>query len=375
MITELLASNYRSLGPEVKLRPGRLTVLVGPNGSGKSNLLDVLTFIRDATLQGLPAAITHRGGIGSVRRRSHGHPYNVKVDLRLLLDGQLAGFGFELTGDKVEEYRVKSEWASACLDGQTFAYARDGETWNGPAGLAPRIDEQSLAINSLGGDERFKPLVDYLSALTVYSIFPDTLRRPQKFDPARPMQRHGENWVSILREMIKLPTKHELIAGLEKLTGDIDDVRVSSAAGYLIAEFRQRSTGNSKSKKWFEAGLQSDGTLRVAGLLTALLQEPSVPMLGIEAPELTVHPGALPMLYDFLAQASERSQVMVTTHSPLILDVLDIDECSLFVVEREDGVSSVQRVSSEQLQPVRQRLLSLGDLYLSGDLQISFGFA
>ncbi len=368
MISELIVSNYRSLGPEVKINPSRLTILVGPNGSGKSNILDVLTFVRDATLQGLPAAITHRGGIGSVRRRSHGHPYNVKISLSLKIGECSAYYGFELTGDKVEEYRVKSEWASTQHAGENVSYKRDVDKWEGPAGIAPRVDDQSLALNSLGGDERFKELVDYLSSLTVYSIFPDTLRAPQKFDPVRPMKRHGENWVSILREMVKQDAKGDLVAGLHKLTGDIDDIKVSSAAGYLIAEFKQTATGNSKGERWFEAGQQSDGTLRVAGLLTALLQEPYLPVIGVEEPELTVHPGALPMLYDYLLQASEGSQVLVTTHSPLIIDVVDIERTSLLVVERRDGVTSVRKIAGEQLEPVRRKLLSLGDLYLSGDL-------
>ncbi|MCA9684951.1 MAG: AAA family ATPase, partial [Myxococcales bacterium] len=167
MITELTVSNYRSLGPEVTFRPNQLTFLIGPNGSGKSNILDVLTFIRDTVLQGLPAAITHRNGIGRVRRRSHGHPYNVKVSLVMRIGDREATFGFELTGDKVEEYKVKSEWASVGSDGTSFAYRRDAQHWTGPPGIAPRIDEQSLAINALGGDDRFKTLVDYLANLMV----------------------------------------------------------------------------------------------------------------------------------------------------------------------------------------------------------------
>ena len=318
-------------------------------------------------LQGLPAAITNRGGIESIRRQSHGRPFNVKIDVTLVLPSGPAKYGFELTGDRQEEYRVKSE--EARVTGEVW-FLRDGGAWQGTEGLSPRTDEQSLALSALGGDERFKPLVDYLAGLSVYSIFPDTLRQPQKFDSTRPMKRHGENWVSILRELVKQDAKVELVQGLEKLTGDIEDTRVTSAAGYLVAEFKQRSmTG--KGKKWFGASQQSDGTLRVAGLLTALLQSPTVPVIGVEEPELTVHPGALPMLYDYLNQASELAQVIVTTHSPIILDVLDIDRDVVYVVNREDGVTSLKRVAQRTLEPVRQRLLKLGDLYLSGGLQLT----
>jgi len=369
VIKELRVSNFRSLGRDVSLRPGALSFLLGPNGAGKSNILDALSFVRDAVTQGLPAAITHRGGIDAVRRRSSGHPYNVRIELELALTSGPVRYGFEIAGDRVEEYRVKAEWAEVSGD-TAVGFEREGEAWHGPPGLVLRMDEQSLALTVLAGDARFSELCGLLSNVVVYSVFPDTLRAPQTFDPTRPMKRHGENWVSVLRELIKEDGKGELVVGLKKLTGDIEDVKVTSVAGYLIAEFKQRSMVE-KGKRWFGAQQQSDGTLRVAGLLTALLQSPALPVVGVEEPELTVHPGALPMLYDYLKQASEVSQVIVTTHSPVLLDVVDIEQDTVFVVERRDGVTQVRRMGEAEKRPVQDRLLRLGELLLSGDLQLS----
>ncbi|RME50176.1 MAG: hypothetical protein D6790_21575 [Caldilineae bacterium] len=371
MIETIVLSNYRSVGPDITVHPGRVTFFVGPNGSGKSNVLDALSFVRDAVTQGLPAAVTHRGGIDSVRRRSHGRPYDVRIQLSVRLETGPATYSFVITGDRLEEYRVKSETAVVSTPEGVSRFHREEDLWQGPPGIAPRIDEQSLALTALGGAEEFKPLADFLSQITVYSIFPDTLRTPQRFDPARPMQRHGENWVSVLRELVKdAEVKDELIKGLHKLTGDIEDIRVTSAAGYLVAEFKQQEKA-SKGKRWFAAAQQSDGTLRVAGLLTALLQTPPLPVIGIEEPELTVHPGALPMLYDYLHQASQQSQILVSTHSPILLDQTNLETDKVFVVERKGGKTSVAQVTEEQLEPVRKRLLSLGDLFVSGDLQLS----
>ena len=371
MITELTISNYRSIGPNVTIKPGPLSILIGPNGSGKSNILDALSFIRDAVTLGLPAAITNRGGIDSVRRRSHGHPFNVEIGLKVQLKQIFADYSFVITGDRLEEYRIKSEKATVYSGKDIIAgFHREGQTWKETAGSVPRMDEESLALTALGGVKGYKPLVDFLSQITVYAIFPDTLRKAQRFDPARPMKRHGENWVSILRELVKEPSKDDLIVGLRKLTGDIQDVRVTSAAGYLVAEFKQ-TTKAKKGKRWFAADQQSDGTLRVAGLLTALLQTPPLPVIGIEEPELTVHPGALPMLYDYLQQASEVSQVLITTHSPIMLDVVNVERDAIFVVNRVEGKTEIKRVGDEQLQPVRQSLLRLGDMFVSGELQLS----
>ncbi len=371
MIRELIVSNYRSLGPNIHIRPGPLSVFIGPNGSGKSNVLDVLSFVRDAVMQGLPAAITHRGGIDSVRRRSQGRPLDVHIELELILNAGSARYAFIITGDRLEEYRVKSETAVVNDQEGLLRFQRNGNIWEGPEGMAPRMDEQSLALTALGGTRPFKPLADFLTGISVYSIFPDTLRVAQRFDSARPMKRHGENWVSILRELIKVDdAKNDLIAGLNKLTGDIEDIRVKSAAGHLIAEFKQQTKAK-KGKRWFDAAQQSDGTLRVAGLLTALLQTPQLPAVGIEEPELTVHPGVLPMLYDYLQQADEVSQILVTTHSPIILDVVNLEKDTIFVVNRIDGKTDVKKVTDAQLVPVRKSLLRLGDLFISGDLQLS----
>ena len=371
MLRQLRISNYRSLGRDVTMSFGRISILIGPNGSGKSNALDALSFVRDAVLQGLPAAITHREGIDSIRRHSRGHPCNVGISLEVALKDGPASYAFEITGDRTEEYRVKSESASVNAKDERHRFRRVDKTWEGPGGYAPRQDDEALELTALAGDARFKPLTDFLGRVCVYSIFPDVLRAPQTFDSASPMKRHGENWVSILRELLKKNDKKDLVSALRKLTGDIEDARVTSAAGFLIAEFKQLGPHDqNKSKKWFAAGRQSDGTLRVAGLLTALLQKPTIPVVGIEEPELTVHPGALPMVYEYLVQASEVSQVIITTHSPIILDVADIRRDRIFVVERSNGQTAVKRVSDQQLAPVREKLLSLGDLYLSGDLQL-----
>lgn len=369
MITELLISNYRSLGPQVRFKPGRLTVLVGPNGSGKSNTLDVLGFLKDAVTLGLPAAITHRGGIESVRRRSHGHPFDLSVKVQLSLHAGQAVYGFVLTGDRDEEYKVKEETATVLGLEEEVSFQRGQDRLSGPEGLAPRVDDQSLVLTTLGGDPRFKELVDILSQLTVYSIFPDMLREPQRFDPLRPMKRHGENWVSTLREMVKSEARAELVKGLGKLTGDIEDVKVTSVGGHLVAEFKHTAR-EKKGKRWFGAHQQSDGTLRVAGLLTALLQTPPLPVVAIEEPELTVHPGALPLLYDYLRQACEVSQVLLTTHSPVILDVLDVERDTVVMAQRKRGKTTLHQVGEKQLEPVRRRLLSLGDLLLTGGAQL-----
>jgi predicted ATPase len=172
------------------------------------------------------------------------------------------------------------------------------------------------------------------------------------------MDRHGSNWASVLKDQPKETWKPDLVSALHKLTGDTEDIKVSQAASYLVVQFRH--TSPNRKLKWFDATQESDGTLRVAGIVTALLQEPPVPVLGIEEPELTVHPGAIPLLYDFLKQASRRSQVIVTTHSPELLDLMDPEDVRVVLRGREG--TTVALMASGQREAVRGGLLTLGEV-------------
>ncbi|RME76422.1 MAG: hypothetical protein D6776_01285 [Planctomycetota bacterium] len=372
VLQALKVANFRSLGSDVSIMPGRLTFLVGPNASGKSNVLDVVAFVRDAVVSGLPQAVAVRNGIGAVRRHSRGRPRNVRVELQWRWEDGQGWYAFELASDSERDYRVKKE-RGGVRRGERHAWVsfeREEDVWSDRGlGLSPRIDPQSLALTALGGSEHLRPLYDGCADMAVYSIFPDRLGVPQKFDARRPMRAHGENWASILKQLLERggDERRELVAALRRVTNDIDDVRVRMAASHLVVEFLHRSEDRArKRERWLDAGAQSDGTLRVAGLLTALLQQPPLALLGIEEPEITVHPGVLPVVYDFLREAAQRSQLLVTTHSPELLDLVSPEHATVLAVQRQDGATVVRAVDAAQLDAVRQGLFQLGDLLSSG---------
>ncbi|WP_438025489.1 AAA family ATPase [Sorangium sp. So ce233] len=368
MINHLTVSNYRSLGENVRIEFGKLTVLVGPNGSGKSNVMDALCFVSDAMHMGLSGAISMRHGIGAVRRWSGGQPFNVVLRVGLTLPSGRAEYGFELSKD----YEVKWEDAEVIRGNERLRFRVGGGKWQeGPEGLRPPLDKKNLALQLIGGDERFEELVHALQNIAVYAISPDTLRAPQKYSPSKPMSRHGDNWVSVLKDQPAATWKPELIAALHKLTGDTRDIQVAQAASYLIVQF-QHETPN-RNPQWLDATQESDGTLRVAGIITALLQEPPAPVIGVEEPELSVHPGAIPLLYDYLKQATRRSQVIVTTHSPELLDLVDPNDVR--VVMRAEGETVVAPMRASQRDVVKSGLMTLGEVMRMEGLQQELPFA
>jgi predicted ATPase len=221
----------------------------------------------------------------------------------------------------------------------------------------------------LPNDLRFEALHDQLSRAVVYKIFPNRLREPQRIDLARPMREHGENWASILHHFDKEREGRDLLAALGQIVGDIDDYRTTAVGGYVIPEIRHARVGGAPT--WLGALQESDGTLRVAGILTALLQEPPLGLVGFEEPELTVHPGAIGVLFDHFREAATRGQVLLTTHSSELLDLLDIDEVR--VVERRDGATRVSRVHEAQRALVKQRLATTSELVWSEGLRSATG--
>jgi predicted ATPase len=362
MIRKLSISNFRSLADGVEIRLGPLTALVGQNGSGKSNIVDALRFLGDCVRLGLEGAITKRSGIGAVRRWSSGHPYDLSIDLEL---GN-ARYGFTLAGARSEEYRVKREEAEVIVDGEAYRYKLEENRWvEGPGDLRPQVDPLNLALPLVGGDERFRPLAEYLRGIAIYSIFPDILREPQKYDPWKPMKEHGSNWVSILKDHGKNSWKDDLLAALGQLTGDIEDLEIRPTGGYLVIRFKHSST--EKRAKWFDAVQESDGTLRFAGILTALLQRTSLSVIGLEEPELTIHPGALPLLCDFIRERARKQQVILTTHSPDLLDQLQAEEVR--IVERHEGKTGVAPLDEHQREAIRDHLLTLGEMFRTEGLK------
>jgi predicted ATPase len=369
-IRRFVVSNYRSLGETVSVDLDDITVLVGPNGSGKSNVVDVLQFTADCMRLGLAGAITMRQGINKVRRWSRGHPYNLSIRLELYDDQNEGSYEFTLAGASVDEYLVRSEAAEisprkARTDPRRRHAFRivDGVWEVGPDDLRPVTDRQSLVLPLIAGDARFARLADALRRMAIYSIFPDILRRPQEYDSTKPMDRHGANWLSILKDQAKKSWAADLSTALGALTNDIEDIQIDQAAGYLVVEFlhHRESPGEKRLKpKWFSAVQESDGTLRFAGIITALRQQPPLALIGVEEPELTVHPGAIPLLVDHLKEASSSSQVVITTHSPELLDRMETS--CIRVVERREGATSVERLSEQQRDAVRAGLLTLGEV-------------
>ncbi|KYF61526.1 hypothetical protein BE11_19270 [Sorangium cellulosum] len=392
MITKICARNFRSIGERIELELGAMTVLVGPNASGKSNIADVLRFLSECATAPLPHAVRTRGGFRALQHGGPWEPREVTIEVCVEREEGRGTWGFTLRGDEGDAAHVAREhgaWFAGPApdaasqrrlleiidrsdrtptEAEIKAAAGEGIYAFSSDGAATVSNTPVFPMDFFGGrtpmlpmmpGRAFGPIAEELRRVAVYALFPSFLREPQHPDPSRPMRTWGDNWASTLESLSADSARSELVAALGRLAADIDDYRVIHAGSFLVPEFRHGLDAHGR-ERWLGAAQESDGTLRAAAMLTALYQEPAPALLGFEEPELGVHPGAIPLLFDFLKEASTRSQILLTTHSPDLLDLVHIDDVR--VVERRSGATTVARVEERQREIVRKRLMSTSDL-------------
>lgn len=364
MIRRLTVSNFRSLGEDVAIDLDRLTVLVGPNASGKSSVLDALQFLGDAVTTGLAAAMSERGGFNAFARGEPGRPgrpRDVAIRVDLELEHGAAHFALRL-GDR-EGPVVLHESASVRTATHTKSFEFDDGVFRRlPRGVRPAPPTTQLTLSILGDDPAFRPLRDALAGIATCSPVAASVAEVRRREHRPRMTAAGSGWAEALESVLP-GWKGDLVAALARLTGDVTDVQVRAAGDHPIVVFTH-ATGPGAASELY-AAQESDGTLRVAAILTALFQPHS--LLCVEEPEQTVHPGALAVLWDFLAECAQcRNQVIVTTHSPDFLDL--VPPQSVRIVSRDGGVSGVRPMSPNETGMVRDRLVSVGGFVRMGGL-------
>lgn len=111
----------------------------------------------------------------------------------------------------------------------------------------------------------------------------------------------------------------------------------------------------------------SDGTLRYLCLLSILCHPDPAPLICIEEPELGLHPDALPYLAKLLIAASERTQLIITTHSDIFVDALTDTPEAVLVAGRSEGGTTLERLDAEKLGPWLDDY-RLGQLWINGKI-------
>ena len=366
-LTRVLLRDYKSIGL-CDVRLGPITYLVGANGSGKSNFLDALHLVRDALAGSLDNALNERGGLPEVRRRSSGHPTNFGIRLEFVLPGGLPGYyAFNIGALQGRGYEVQKEECSFQFMGAGALFKIErGQLIECSEPTFPSVTSDRLALVSASGMTAFRPVFDALTAMGFYNLNPKVMREPQKPQDGRMLKPAGENIVSVIGHLERVaPDRIEEVQRyLQTVVPMVHGFSRKQIGPLETLEFRQDMAG-AKHPWQFLAQNMSDGTLRALGVLTALFQgnrDHAPVLIGIEEPETALHPAASAALRGALAQAATCSQVIVTSHSPELLDERDIPPEQLLAVVSEGGETKIAPLDSASRRMMRDRLFSAGEL-------------
>ena len=377
----------------LEMRP--LNVLIGPNASGKSNLIEVIALLQSLP-EDLAGFINASGGInewlwkgdrelgllpsnGHIETVLHPMPvfdpmrYSLEIDAQRFYEpNQDVEILYEALEDEAERPKrhelrkqyIQRNWGSGTLKGRH----KDGE-WR-----AERIDEIPSGQSVLREiDEPSVYLEIYLvrQQLEAIRFYRDWnigrnggARKPQPADvPNEFLNEKLSNLALVLNQIQKGPAIREIEENLQKFYELYEQVGVSVEAGKAQLWLREKGL-----QDVIPASRLSDGTLRYLALLTILCHPTPPPLVCIEEPELGLHPDMMPELGRLLISASERTQLIVTTHSRDLIDRLWEDVESVVVCERDfDSGSEFKRLSEDRLEKWLERY-ELGELWGKGVL-------
>jgi len=377
LIRSVQIRNYKSIGQaSVTLEP--LTVFVGPNGSGKSNFLDALSFLQECLSESVELAFKNRGGITAVRRRSAGHPTHIGIRVTANLESHVvADYAFEIAARPTEKFIIARERCSIRhFFGSDYRYeVVEGEFVQNIPGIRAKMSSDRLALFIASATEEFRPVYDFLSSMRSYSIVPGRLRELQGPDSGTHLKRDGSNAAAVLKVLReRAPERYERVCRL--LAQVVEGLSRVEYRTLGIKETLQFKQDVGLPHPWtFDALSMSDGTLRALGLLLAVYQQGHQSVVAIEEPEATVHPAVADLIVEVLIDAARERQILVTTHSPDILDEKELKDDQIRVVTMEQNRTLISPLAESSREAIRSRLYTPGELLRSGELNPDVGAA
>jgi predicted ATPase len=303
-----------------------------------------------------------------VRRTSDG-PTSLSIELELSLpSGNIAEYRLELQPNRYrftvqrESLIVRSAGDRGDRIGHYEAYR--GEIERASIQNPPPADEDRLYLIKASGFDPFREAYEALTVMGFYNLNPETMRALQSRGPGDLLHRDGANVASVVRRL-QPEERTRLDSYLAAIVPGLVRVRALSLGPRETLVFRQKVTGENRPATFYASNM-SDGTLRVTGILAAVAQlsdqQKPVTLIGIEEPETALHPAAARALMDALREASVQTQVLVTTHSPDLLDQVQMEHERLLAVSSQEGITRIASLDRASREAIRGSLFTPGEL-------------
>ena len=389
VITSLNLQNFLSFGSdaqEIELQP--LNVLIGPNASGKSNFIEAFRIL-NAAPEDIGKPIREGGGINEYLWK--GSLSELWLELQVVVNWQDSDFpllyALSLSGNHSLMYVVSEtiKLVSPTINKQfpEFFYSTGRHGYGELISRIP-IDKEpfyrfvksnivpvpshSVLSQYKNPDNlpSFSRLQDVFSSIHFYGSLNlgkyGLLRYPQRADlPSTTLLEDGSNLALVLLNK-SASVRQEITERLKVVLPSIEEIFPKLEGGTVPLYFREKGFSNP-----IPATRLSEGTLRYLCLLALLLDPTPPPIICLEEPEVGLHPHVIPHIAELLIDASQRTQLIVTTHSDALISGLSEHPEAIVICERDDEGTKLRRLEAEQIKPWLDRY-AIGDLWRMGEI-------
>ena len=390
LLHQIKPANLLSFGPDTPaLDLGNLNILIGPNGSGKSNLIEALALMRATPVP--PQASSNTDVRGVVRRGggaqewvwkgARGQPASVELvvnnprgkhTLRHVLSFRGDEQGFQLESELIEDVTPAAGLPGITSSHYEFQPGRSARVFVGKQEQKLPRDSfnRSFPILAQYRDPLRSPELAYLADIyEKFRIYREwtfgrntVFRDAQKADVRNDrLEEDFSNLGLFLSRLRKAPkAKRSVVDALTDLYDGLTDFEVIVEGGNVQVFFTEGDFT-------IPATRLSDGTLRYLCLLAILCDPEPPPLICIEEPELGLHPDILPKLADLLVAASQRTQILATTHSDILVDAMSERPEAIVVCEKHDTQTEMRRLKQDELAAWLDKY-RLGQLWTKGQI-------
>lgn len=378
-IESLRVKNYRALQNVELEHITPLTVLLGPNGSGKSTVFDVFAFLAECFSDGLRKAWDRRGRFRELRSRDQDGPIVIELQYRERPGTPLITYHLEIEeqakGPVVarEFLRWKRGHPAAPFHFLDYQYGQGKViTGEAPEASDTRVEKalsgpDVLAVSTLGTlaeNPRVIALRNFITGWHLSYLSADAARGNPEAGAEERLSPTGDNLPNVVQYLREQhPERLEQI--FETLRRRIP--RIEKVEAQVLEDSRLLLlVKDAPFSKPVLSRFASDGTLKLLAYLTVLYDPDPPQLVGIEEPENYLHPRLLPELAEECQQAAERTQLIVTTHSPFFINPLRPEEVRV-LYRAADGYTRVRRVTDMPgIQDFIRRGATLGELWMEG---------
>lgn len=422
-ISRLRISNFKSF-KDLEVELGNFNVVIGANASGKSNFVQIFKFLRDIVHHGLENAISLQGGVEYLRNLSIGAKENLCLEITSPVRGgvgiprprqrDLVGvknletiykcsIGFKPAGEK---YEVVSESLILKCEFVQLTRVRDEKRGKTKIEEGGRLGEGNIIITRDANGKihsEIEPKEAPLDEKDIFYPFPKLEKISAKsallqfafpylptavdeileniaiydFDPKLPkkatpiagkveLEEDGSNLALVLRNILGEKEKREqfllLTRNLLPFISKLDVEKFADKS--LLFKIQEKFF-----KEYLPASLISDGTINLTALIIALYFERK-PLIIIEEPERNIHPHLISKVVEMMKEASEKKQIIVTTHNPEFVKHAGLENL-LLIYRDEDGFSNIIRPKDKEgVKTFLQNEIGIEELYVQNLLGV-----